>query len=182
MDKITKLSRLARRMFQFILVALPLFVVSFWLTVETSYDILTRSGLINLSLNFDSLGDAPITVGMRLSLTLISLAVTAVPVYALVKLIRLFRNYEQGDVFSLENALIYRQLALSLFYWVIASVIYGAMISLIVTFDAPAGQHQLTLSFDDGQLLTLMLGLITLLISWVMKEAYRLSDDNKYTI
>ncbi|MEJ2766828.1 DUF2975 domain-containing protein [Photobacterium sp. MCCC 1A19761] len=182
MDKIAKLSRFTRRIFQLIRIALPLFVAYFWLTVESSYDILTNSGLINLSLNFDSLGDSPLTVGIRLALTLLSLAVTAVPVYALAKLIRLFRNYEQGDIFSLENALIYRQLALSLFYWVIASVLYGAMISLIVTFNAPAGQHQLTLSIDDGQLLTLMLGLITLLISWVMKEAYQLSDDSKYTI
>lgn len=111
-----------------------------------------------------------------------SLAMSSILIYALMVLIRLFRNYERGEIFSLENAMSYQKLGYSLFYWVFGSVIYGSLMSVILSFNNPPGERIFEISFVGMDFLTLILGIIILIISWVMKEGYILADEHSQTI
>lgn len=102
--------------------------------------------------------------------------------YVLKVLTRLFRNYENGEIFSISNAESYQKLGYCVFYWVGGSVVYGTFMSLILSFNNPPGERVIAISFVGMDLLTLIFGFVILIISWVMKEGYILADENSRTI
>ena len=102
--------------------------------------------------------------------------------YALTQLIKLFRNYENNNIFTFENATIYQKLGYSIFYWVGGSVLYGAIMTVVISFNNPPGHRMLAIGFEGIDFITLIMGLIVLIISWVMKEACILADEQNLTI
>lgn len=182
MSNIQKQSRRARILFQGFLVFTPIAVLYYWLTIETQYDFLTSFGIIQTTIDVNSYTQLPLTLTTRMFAIIVSLLLCSIVMYALNVLIHLFRNYERNEIFSLENALSYQKLGYSLFYWVGFSVIYGAAMSVILSFNNPPGERILAISFVGMDFLTLLFGFITLIISWVMKEGYILADENEHTI
>jgi len=182
MSKIQKQSRRARIFFQSLFIFTPIAVCYYWLTVETSYDFLTSWGIIQLSHDIDSYTQLPLTLTTRILATIASLFLCSIIMYALKVLINLFRSYERNEIFTLDNVMRYQKLGYSLFYWVGASIVYGALMSVILSFNNPPGERMLAIGFEGLDFLTLVLGFIILIISWVMKEGYILADENCHTI
>ena len=89
----------------------------------------------------------------------------------------LCRHYE-----ITKNRQALNKLGYSLFYWVFGSVIYGSLMSVILSFNNPPGERIFAISFVGMDFLTLILGIIILIISWVMKEGYILADEHSQTI
>lgn len=182
MSKIQKQSRRVRILFQTLFVLTPIMVCYYWLFVDTPYDFLTSLGIVQFSYEIDTFTQQPLTLTTRLLAITASLSLCSIIMYALNVLIRLFRNYERDEVFSAGNVICYQKLGYCLFYWVAASVVYGAVISVILSFNNPPGERVLSISFVGMDFLTLVFGLIILIISWVMKEGYILADENSHTI
>jgi len=182
MSDIQKQSRRARLLFQSLFVLTPFTVCYYWLTVGTQYDFLTTLGIIQTSYDINSYTKLPLTITTRVIAATASLLLCAIIMYALQVLTHLFRNYEQNEIFSFNNTMSYKKLGYCLFYWVGASVIYGAVMSVVLSFNNPPGERILSISFVGMDLLTIMLGFIILIISWVMKEGFILADENNHTI
>lgn len=182
MYEIQKQSRRVRMLFQSLFLLVPITVLYYWLTVQTAYDFLTSLGIIELSLDINSYTQAPLTLSTRVLAIIVSLLFCCIINYALKVLVHLFRNYESGQIFSLENAICYQKLGYSLFYWVAGSVVYGAVMSVILSFNNPPGERVLMVGFEGMDALTIVFGFIILIISWVMKEGYVLADESQHTI
>ncbi|MEZ8107476.1 DUF2975 domain-containing protein [Vibrio splendidus] len=182
MSNIQKQSRRVRMLLQSLFVLTPIMVCYFWLTVETPYDFISSTGIFYLTYDIGNYTMLPLTMATRIVAAFTSLLMSSILMYALMVLIRLFRNYERGEIFSLENAMSYQKLGYSLFYWVLGSVIYGSLMSVILSFNNPPGERIFEISFVGMDLLTLILGIIILIISWVMKEGYILADEHSQTI
>ncbi|WP_417783132.1 DUF2975 domain-containing protein [Terasakiella pusilla] len=182
MTKIQKTSRLVRKALQTVIILLPVFVCYYWLTLNTSTDILNLTQLIDLDMDISALTQAPLTFETRLLALLASLGLSAILLYALVLLVRLFKNYEQQEIFNFENALLYTKLARSIFYWVVGNFIYTGVLSVILSFNNPPGERVLQLTFTGVDIMTLFLGVVVLVISWVMKEGYEISQEHSHTI
>ncbi|MEL0607592.1 DUF2975 domain-containing protein [Vibrio echinoideorum] len=182
MSNIQKQSRRVRMLLQSLFVLTPIMVCYFWLTVETPYDFISATGIFYLTYDIGYFTMLPLTMTTRIVAAFTSLLMSCILMYALMVLIRLFRNYERGEIFSLENAMSYQKLGYSLFYWVLGSVIYGSLMSVILSFNNPPGERIFEISFVGMDFLTLILGIIILIISWVMKEGYILADEHSQTI
>ncbi|MEZ8610212.1 DUF2975 domain-containing protein [Vibrio sp. 10N.222.51.C8] len=182
MSNIQKQSRRVRMLLQSLFVLTPIMVCYFWLTVETPYDFISSTGIFYLTYDIGNYTMLPLTMTTRIVTAFTSLLMSSILMYALMVLIRLFRNYERGEIFSLENAMSYQKLGYSLFYWVLGSVIYGSLMSVILSFNNPPGERIFEISFVGMDFLTLILGIIILIISWVMKEGYILADEHSQTI
>ncbi|MCC5517242.1 MULTISPECIES: DUF2975 domain-containing protein [Vibrio] len=180
MSNIQKQSRRVRLLLQSFLALTPIMVCYFWLTIETPYDFISATGLYYYDIGHLTM--LPLSMTTRTVAAFTSLAMSSILMYALMVLIRLFRNYERGEIFSLENAMSYQKLGYSLFYWVLGSVIYSSLMSVILSFNNPPGERILGISFVGMDFLTLILGIIILIISWVMKEGYILADEHSQTI
>lgn len=182
MQNIQKQSRYIRVLFQCIFALLPFMICFYWLSVKTPYDFLSFFGIVELSDSIELITSLPLSPTTRLLAAFASLGLSAVIMYALKILINLFRQYESGNIFSLANAIAYQKLGYCVFYWVAGSIIYHSLMSLILSFNNPPGERILSISFSGMDALTLASGFIILIISWVMKEGYKLADENNLTI
>lgn len=182
MSKIQQQSRRVKILFQLFFILTPILVCFFWLTVETPYDFLRHTGIVQTSFNINQLTETPLTLTTRLFAILTSLIYCSIIMYALKILIQLFGNYENKHIFTLENARCYQKLGYSVFYWVGGSIFYQPLMTLILTFNNPPHHRMIMISFQGIDFLTLLIGTIIVIISWVMKEGYHLADEQNYTI
>lgn len=94
------------------------------------------------------------------------------------RLWRLFGEYAQARVFSQRALLNLRGFARCVLAMAFTSPIYGAVLSVIVTFDRKPGTRELNLSFTSGDFAMLLIGAVLLAIASVMAEAARVAEDN----
>lgn len=113
---------------------------------------------------------------------LASMLQVSVIFYALNQLLKLFKNYEQGEIFSLANVSYYRKLGYSFFAWVVCSKIVDALISIILTFQNQVGHRQIVIRFGAADLLALAIGGLVILIAWIMNEGHKLNEEQALTI
>lgn len=182
MSNIQKHSYRVRIFLQFLFVVIPVAVIYYWFFTETPYDVISNTGVIQLSFDIDELTQLPLSNFTRALAALASLLLAGICLYALSILIHLFRNYEKGEIFTLNNARCYQKLGYCLFYWVLGGMVYGGLLSVILSFNNPPGERIFMLSFGSMDFLTIICGFIVMIISWVMKEGHRIADENSHTI
>ncbi len=179
---LSKYSRIMRRIFQGLLVLLPIGIVCFWATYQTPYAYLSNLGIVQINTPIDILTKLPLTFLTRLMAIIVSLIFSLILVRALMLLIRLFGHYAKNEIFSDRNVNIYRHLGHCVFYWVFGGMVYQALMTVVISMNNPPGQRMLFVSFTGLDALTLLVGVIILGIARVMREGQRLADENEYTI
>lgn len=98
------------------------------------------------------------------------------------QMIRLLRNYEQSRIFCLENIKLYRGLAWTIVLWVILDVLSQNLTVLMVTLNNPVGYRMFFAWYVGSYPTALVISGIIMLVSWVMAEAQKISDENAHTI
>lgn len=95
----------------------------------------------------------------------------------------LFKNYQNGLVFSIKNAIYYRRLGiLFLLNAFIIQPLSHTLMVLAVTANYPPGHRYLTISFGTPNLSALFYGFLVVFVSWVMYEASKLYEEQQFTI
>ena len=107
--------------------------------------------------------------------TLLPVGIVAV---ALLRLWQLFGEYAIGRVFSHRALVSLRGFARCVLATAFATPLYGAVLSVIVTFDRQPGTRQLNLQFSSTDYTMLLIGAVLLAIASVMAEAARVAEDN----
>jgi hypothetical protein len=110
--------------------------------------------------------------------------VGCVALYASVLCLRkIFINYVNTQFFTVENAEYYRRIGtLLLFDALIAKPVSGMMFVAAATISNSVGNRILQISFGSPNLQALFCGVVVIIVSWVMREAAGLKDDQDHTI
>ena len=173
MDKIQTVSRMFRVLFQVLFCLTPAVTIIFWLGFPAT----------SVALHYFPLPTWPNVFNqMTLILAfLVSLLPTVIVMYGLYQMIRLFKSYEQQEIFTVENVRRLKKFGYALFAWVIGGWIYDALLSLV--FSMQAGQPAMIhIIFRSSDVTTIIVGSIIILISWVMNEAYKIAEEQAQTI
>lgn len=102
---------------------------------------------------------------------------------SLMVLIKLFKRYKTGQVFSFSNVNAYRQLGgLCLINALAMRPLQELLSSLAVTLSNPPGQRYISIGFGSPNIYDIVTGLIIVTIAWVMAEGYRLQNDQQLTV
>ena len=187
MNKIQKSSRNIRFIFQLCFIATPLLSLFFWLNFNTFYFSPGDSVLEGFFFGFKitNLPGNPkeaLTLASRLLCFSISMIHNAALMFCFYQLIRLFKLYEIGQVFSRENIKHIKMASFGIFAYVIACFITHGLLSVALTMNNPPGERTLGLSFQFDDASTLVIGFIILLIANVMDEARKLKDEADQTV
>jgi hypothetical protein len=132
MENIKINSRRIRLALQGLFYAAPLIVMHYWLVLGTPYDIYNLIKLIT-PLDHVALLLEPITPSTRVLAFTATLIPTGIIILGLHLLVHLLKNYEQGEIFTLENSKTFKKLSFYLLYWIIANVVYSAILSVILS-------------------------------------------------
>jgi len=110
---------------------------------------------------------------------LCSLVPLGVLLMALLRLWNVFGEYARGRVFSRHALVSLRGFARWLLVAGFVSPLYGALLSVVVTWGNGPGRRQLMLQLGSNDYEMLLFGLVVLAISTVMVEAARVAEDNE---
>lgn len=173
-NRIEALSRKLRYILSSILVLVPTATVLYW----TFFNILPASLRDNL----------PLTIEQNLSLGVkfLALSVSAIPMTIKIAgvwiLIKLFRLYEQGHIFTSSNVGCVRNLGKILIIWFVSTPIHIALLSIVLTFQNEPGERILAVRLESADVTALLVGVMLLVISWVMDEGRKLEDEQQYIV
>ncbi len=172
MARIKKISYLFRLIFQCVFFIVPITTLLFWVYAPHIPQQYVPFGYMNIQF----------TPSIQVLAFLVSMILTSLIMFGLYQLIMIFKSYESGQIFTLENVKCYRRLGYTLFIWPFAEMLYEALLSLVLTLHNPPGQHYVNLSVNTHDLTSLIIGGVIILISWIMAEGYRLADEQAHTI
>ncbi|MCX4026185.1 DUF2975 domain-containing protein [Endozoicomonas sp. SM1973] len=167
MEKIATISRRCRILFTILGVAALVCTLGMWLFMSPNL-----AALLGVS---EPVTITPLTKVLGLVITLIPLGIIF---YGLRQLIILFKHYERGEIFTLLNALILRKIGFLFYVWIGCQVVYSTLFILVLTFKNPPGQKILQISVGSDSILPFVVGSIIILISWVLVEAQKVSDEH----
>ncbi len=175
MERISKLSQWMQR----VCLAFGLFLViselAIWLFFETMVPFSeTLSNIPNLA--------SPMGWKNLLGGFVVSGGLTALLVYALYRLWRLFGVYRLGQIFSAEAVEHLYRFARALLLYAVLSIPGETLLVLALTISNPPGERLLSFGVNLFEISMLVLGGAFLVISWVMREAGRMAEENAQII
>ena len=96
----------------------------------------------------------------------------------LLRLWQLFGEYACARVFSHRALVSLRGFARCMLVMGFVEPLYGAVLSVLMTWDRAPGTRELNMGFDTDNFAVVLVGAVMLAISTVMAEAARVAEDN----
>ncbi len=174
-QRIKKMSKRLRRVFQVCLFILPPFPVFYWF----SYNHLPQVMHENI---FPSGPLAWMPMNSRLIALAGDIPAIVVLTLALISLKRLFTLYEKGIYFQAENVALFRKLSRLAIWSVLADVFEKTVLELARTINFPPGHRILSIGFSSDHLKLLIVATIIMLISMVVEEGRKIQDEMQLTV
>ena len=191
MDKIQRISRLFVKLFYALIITTPLFLVLQWAYVDAApgfiRDALTSIGTIPRmvqtpegAVNLTTLTWTPLLKLLGFCADFVDSLAYLLSLFVLKTL---FSWYAKGDIFSAQNARQYRRLGLLyVAHALLMQPLGETLLILAVTATNAPGHRYVSVSFGTPNLSSLFYGGLIILVSWVMLEASKMSQENALTI
>jgi hypothetical protein len=184
MDKIKRVSLFFRVLFQIAFVITPIFLLIAWIYAPHQIHFLADIFVIdNVPQNYPIL--APLPLSAKILGFFISLIPTGVTLFVLYFLIKLFKLYERGEIFLIENVRYIRNIGYTILIGQLLNPVYQALISADLTWvnhTVQKGMRFASISFDSTNINILLMSLFVILISWIMEEGCKLRDEQQLII
>lgn len=176
LKKIRQLSGPFQRLFVGLFWAVPILNAAYWMF----YNILPASAMAHNRIGL--LVAEPPTVAIRLFAFLVMMASLSVLMITFWSLARIFQFYTEGRIFSLNTIHCYRRLGWLFILAAPVRVFTQAALSVVMTWNNPVGQKSLMVSIGSGEIFSILTGGVILVITYVMREARRLEEEQSLTI
>lgn len=181
MNRIKRVSFFFRIFFQIIFVLLPILLVLGW--YQAPHALLALHG--DLVIHMVPRGipvPQPLSETTRLLGFLISLIPTAIEMLVLYFLIRLFKLYEKGEIFSIKSVHYIRNVGYTMLIGQVINPIYDALLSTTLTWSNPPGHRLAVVLFTGKNIGTIFIALLVILVSWIMAEGCKLNEEQQLTV
>ena len=177
-ENITRIRRISstfQSVFNFLILGVPFTISMYWVLFKY-LPIGITEGLLPAPVN------KPLSAEYLFAGLVVSLIPTIPALYGIVNLKNLFRLYEKEIIFSSQNAKYILRFGYCLIAWVPAKWVFVALMSAVLTFDNLPGDQMVVIQIDISDITMLITGSVVILISWVMKEATILKEEQEYTV
>ena len=175
MDRIRRASRRLRRLLLIVACTIPVINAMVWVYINHFPQII-YSHMLPFFVSI------PLPASARFMGFLVTMMPAAVAISGAYYLMRLFRLYEQGQIFRPPNVLCFKKLSRVLIWWFAVGILHKSLLSVALTLHNPPGQRIITLGIGSPDLTALLLGGILAVIAWVMEEGRKLQEDQDFTV
>lgn len=117
-------------------------------------------------------------LGQRLLTTALALLPVLPLSWGLLRLATALAAFRQGRPFGLAAATGMRDFAIGVFVCTLLKLVSGALMSVVMSWNAPSGQKQLAISVSSDMLLMLLVGAVLTLVGWALAEAAAIAEEN----
>ena len=168
LEKIRRASNVLQKLILTLIPALPVGIVLTWMFLDLE--------ALDIHFTLDEVG--PLTATERWLAASLNLLPLAVTLYALFNLQKLFGLYATGQVFTSETVRCFRNMGWALIIMMPVNILFHSALSVLLSFDHPAGERMLAVSLSSNHLGMAIVGTVIVIISWVMAEATRIAQEN----
>lgn len=175
MDKIETVSRQLRKLLMFMAIAFPAVELIFWLFFHD-----LPEWVVNPT-DLELIGIAEDNNVKRFACWAAGLPAYMVWIYMISISTSVLKNYENKKIFTLQNAVMYSKVGKSIFAFIILWFAANTAISIILSYHNSIIVNILNVC-DPSYFMGIIISLGIILVSWVMKEAHRISDEQSKII
>jgi len=180
--KIKRLSSILRYAALVLMCLLPIANAGFWITDGYPFFGGIEWNMIPKITEVAIPAIADMTPTMKFFGFLANLIPTGIAMVALGYLAKLFRLYEELEIFSERSVQCIRHLGYLLLLGQLLHPIYSALITLTVTISNPVGQRLIAIAFGTEEMKIVAIALIVILISWIMDIGRKLQEEQAATV
>ena len=185
MNKIVKLSRFFKRIFQVIFYGWPIMLAIIWFQSGAVADTLSQIGL-NIANFVPGYMNMPIFLPLSMEIKMCGFVASFIPAAVGMGIafcfIRLFEAYQQGEVFATKSIRYLKKIGAIMLLWALLNPLYQALISLIITWNNPIGQHTILISVGAHYFSNLITAGLVFLIAYIMQEGVNLREEQALTV
>jgi len=118
--------------------------------------------------------------GMKRALLLLLITFPlGLAVFGLWQIRSLFSAFSHGEIFSVKTATYIHRTGIVILLSPILNIVFGAISSVLLTYDNPTGSRQLAISMSSDAIGLVIIGGLLIVIGWTMREAAGLQEENK---
>ncbi len=177
MEKIKKFSKKFHWLLSLFMVLAPLYYILYWVFINQ-----LPEPLVTVNTTPTPVAPHQLPAMLQLAGFAASLLPLAALLYGLANIRKLFAYYMEGVIFSLEQVRLFRNIAKVIILWVVFSVLYDSVKSILFSLGNPPGQRVVSIGFGTEEISTLVVGLIAFLIAWVMEEGRLIDEENRLIV
>lgn len=185
MEKIRKISRLCKFFLSvaalwYLILPIGAFILPFLLGNNINIENQIIGSLMDFSYKVDIENEPSFLTSFLIFL--ITMVPTTVFLFSLLYLIKLFKLYEDGIIFTKKNVYYTKCIAYCILVWQILGPIREILVSLVSSWNNPPGERFITFGFSDFNVGIIFIAFVILLISKIMSEACKIQEEQTYTV
>ena len=184
MEQIKRVSFLFRLLFQCLFISIPILLLIFWVNSPAVFP--QAAVPYGGGMSFIPEGIAiltPLSIGTKALGFFICLLPVGIVEIILYSLIKLFRSYERGEIFTLASVRYIKRTGWALLIGqIVINPLFQALISFVLTFHNPPHYRYAQISLHGVNAGLVLMAILTILISWIMTEACKLREEQELTI
>lgn len=195
MNKIKNVSIFFKIVFQIIFVALPVLLIISWIYAPD--ELVLLAGFVKLNAipftyrgmhTYTAQGISgnailhTLTVGEKSIGCLVSAIPMMIEMFILYSLIKLFKLYENGEIFSINHVRYIRNIGYALLTGQLIEPFYQFVMGIVLTLNNPPHHRYAAVTLDQTNIGILLTAFLVILISWIMAEGCKLREEQQLTI
>ena len=177
LSRVKILSNWIYRVLSIGIVFIPVYYVSYWFLVNH-----IARPLVAVNTSATPITPYELSTEILAAGFISSLFPLTVLVFVLLNLRKIFLYYKDGVIFSFEHVVLFKRIAKLLFIWVLLSVAYESVKSVLFSLNNPVGERVLSVGFGSEELTVIVVAAFVYVIAWVMDEGRALAEENQMTI
>jgi len=195
MNRIRNVSLFFRIVFQIIFIALPILLIVSWIYAPN--ELVLLAGFVKLNAipatysgmhtyTAQGLPEKAILHSLSVSEKSLGCLVSAIPVlvkmFIIYCLIKLFKLYEKGEIFSINHVRYICNIGYALLTGQLIEPFYQFVMGLVLTLNNPPHHRYAAITLDQTNVGILLTALLVILVSWIMAEGCKLREEQQLTI
>ena len=97
-------------------------------------------------------------------------------------LVRLFKLYADGEIFTLKNVACFRNLGVVILFGKLAAYLEAPVLSYLITWLNNPADATYIVAFRTTDISVLLFAVFLIIISWIMSEGVKLSEEHELTV
>lgn len=182
MNKIKHVSLFFRLIFQIVFIALPVLLIASWIVAPDELVLLIGIFRLNpIPAAYHGAILHTLTISEKTLGFLVSSIPMIVQMLVLYFLIKLFKLYEKGNIFSIQHVRYIRNIGYALLIGQLIQPFYQFVMGFL-TLHNPPHHRFAAITLDQTNIGMILTALLVILISWIMAEGCKLHEEQQLTV